>query len=268
MILPAIGFGTAPLDDTQTELAVADALAAGYRLIDTAAAYGNEAGVGRSILSSDVPREEVYVITKLRGRDHTRALSSFEQSRRRLGLEYVDCYLIHWPLPLLDTYVEAWKALLQLRDDGLVRSIGVSNFLPEHIVRLYEETAAVPALNQVELHPGFPQEELRAFHAKHGIQTVAYSPLGRGPAGLGADLLDGESIAAVAAAHGVTPAQVVLRWHIQLGSIPLARTSDPQRRRRNLDVFGFELTAEELDQVRNGLASARVGFDPATHVEL
>ena len=130
-------------------------------------------------------------------------------------------------LPSLDTYVEAWKALLQLRDDGLARSIGVSNFLPEHIARLYEETAVVPALNQVELHPGFPQDELRAFHAKHGIQTVAYSPLGRGPAGFGADLLGGESIAAVAAAHGVTPAQAVLRWHIQLGSIPLARTSNP-----------------------------------------
>jgi diketogulonate reductase-like aldo/keto reductase len=267
-VIPVIGFGTAPLDDAQTELAVADALSAGYRLIDTAAAYGNEAGVGRAVLSSDVPREEIYVITKLRGQDHTRALSSFEESRRRLGLEYVDCYLIHWPLPSLGAYVEAWKALLQLRDDGLVRSIGVSNFLPEHIARLYQETAVVPALNQVELHPGFPQDELRAFHAKHGIQTVAYSPLGRGPAGLGADLLGSESIAAVAAAHGVTPAQVVLRWHIQLGSVPLVRTSNPQRRRQNLKVFDFELTAAELDQIRDGLPRARVGFDPATHVEL
>jgi len=267
--IPSIGFGTAPMDDAQTELAVADALAAGYRLIDTAAAYGNEAGVGRAIAATAVPRAEVLVITKLPGRSHgyEATLTSFEESRRRLGLSYLDFYLIHWPLPSLDAYVESWRALIHLRSRDLVRHIGVSNFLPAHITRLIEETGVAPAVNQVELHPGFPQAELRAFHDAHGIRTLAYSPLGRGPAGLGADLLGGDEIASVARVHGVTPAQAVLRWHIQLRSVPLTRTSSLRRRRENLDVFGFTLTPDEMDRITGNPPYTRVGFDPATHME-
>lgn len=179
MVIPALGLGTWPMDDALAEQAVRGALGLGYRLVDTAANYGNERGVGRGIAGSDVPREEVVVTTKLPGRHHgyEETLASFEESRRRLGLDYVDLYLIHWPLPRLDRYVASWRAMIKLREEGLVRSIGVSNFTPEHITRLEKETGVLPSVNQIELHPLFPQPELRAFHADKGIVTESWSPL-------------------------------------------------------------------------------------------
>lgn len=261
--IPAIGLGTWPMDDTQAEQAVVDALGLGYRLVDTATNYRNETGVGRGIARSGVPREEVVVTTKLPGRHHgyEETLASFEESRDRLGLDYVDLYLVHWPLPRVDKYVDSWKAMVKLREDGLVRSVGVSNFTAEHIERLGKETGVLPSVNQIELHPYFPQAELRAFHADKGILTESWSPLGRGT-----DLLDDPMVGAVAEAHGVTPGQVVLRWHVQLGAVPIPKSGDPGRQRANLDVFGFELTAAQMTAVADR-AHRRVGGDPEVHEE-
>ncbi|MET8568787.1 aldo/keto reductase [Streptomyces sp. NPDC004783] len=261
--LPALGLGTWPMKDDEAERAVRTALEAGYRLIDTAANYRNETGVGRGVAGSGVPREEIVVTTKLPGRHHgyEQTLASFEESRARLGLEYVDLYLIHWPLPRVDAYVGSWKAMVKLRDDGLVRSVGVSNFTAEHIERLAKETGVLPSVNQIELHPLFPQDELRAFHERKGIRTESWSPLGRG-----SDLLDDPAVAAVAGAHGVTPAQAVLRWHVQLGAVPVPKSADPARQRANLDVFGFELDAGEMRAVADR-APRRIGGDPLTHEE-
>ncbi len=261
--IPGLGLGTWPMDDAEAQTAVAGALQNGYRLIDTAANYRNETGTGRGIARSDVPREEIVVTTKLPGRHHgyEETLRSFEESRALLGLDYVDLYLIHWPLPRVDKYVDSWKAMIKLRDDGLIRSLGVSNFTPEQISRLEEETGVLPAVNQVELHPLFPQDELRAFHTGKEIVTESWSPLGRGSA-----LLDDTAVAAVAARHGVTPAQAVLRWHTQLGAVPIPKSADPGRQRDNLAVFGFELSAEDLGVIRDR-AQRRIGGDPERHEE-
>ncbi|MCS0639661.1 aldo/keto reductase [Streptomyces sp. LP05-1] len=261
--IPALGLGTYPMDDTEAERAVRGALESGYRLVDSAVNYGNETGVGRGVKSSGVPREQVVVTTKLPGRHHgyEETLASFEESRRRLGLEYVDLYLIHWPLPRVDKYLDSWRAMIKLRGDGLVRSIGVSNFTPAHIERLEEETGVLPAINQIELHPFFPQEELRAYHTKKGIVTESWSPLGRGTT-----LLDDPALGEIARAHGVTPAQVVLRWHTQLGALPIAKSGSPERQRQNLDVYGFELTADEMAAVADR-PHRRVGGDPEEHEE-
>ncbi|MFE8970073.1 aldo/keto reductase [Streptomyces albogriseolus] len=261
--IPALGLGTWPMDDAEAERAVTSALHAGYRLIDTAANYRNETGVGRAVAGAGVPREEIVVTTKLPGRHHgyEETLASFEESRARLGLEYVDLYLIHWPLPRVDRYVDSWRAMVKLREDGLVRSIGVSNFTPAHIERLEKETGVLPSVNQVELHPFFPQEELRAYHADKGVLTESWSPLGRG-----SRLLDDLAVAAVADAHGVTPAQAVLRWHVQLGAVPVPKSSDPQRQRANLDVFGFELDDAQM-RTLSDRAHRRIGGDPEVHEE-
>ncbi|MFF7167455.1 aldo/keto reductase [Streptomyces sp. NPDC008086] len=261
--IPALGLGTWPMDDTQAEQAVVDALELGYRLVDTATNYRNETGVGRGIARSGIPREDVVVTTKLPGRHHgyEETLASFEESRARLGLDYVDLYLVHWPLPRVDKYVDSWKAMLKLREDGVVRSVGVSNFTAEHIERLGKETGVLPSVNQIELHPYFPQAELRAFHADKGIVTESWSPLGRGT-----DLLDDPVVGAVAEAHGVTPGQVVLRWHVQLGAVPIPKSGDPGRQRANLDVFGFELSAAQMTAVADR-AHRRVGGDPEVHEE-
>jgi diketogulonate reductase-like aldo/keto reductase len=261
--IPALGLGTYPMNDAEAEKAVSGALELGYRLIDTAANYRNEIGTGRGIAHSDVPREEVVVTTKLPGRHHgyEQTLASFEESRRRLGLEYVDLYLIHWPLPRVDKYVESWKAMVKLREDGLVRSIGVSNFTTEHIERLGRETGVLPAVNQIEMHPFFPQDELREAHAAKGVLTESWSPLGRG-----SSLLDDPGIAALAEAYGVTPGQVVLRWHTQLDTVPIPKSADPRRQRDNLDIFGFELTPAELAAVSDR-AHRRIGGDPERHEE-
>ena len=262
--IPAIGPGTAPMDDERSRTAVADALRIGYRLIDTGAAYGNETGVGRGIADSGVPREEISVVTKLPGRHHGYAetLASFEESRRRLGLEYVDLCLVHWPLPRVDKYVDSWKAMIRLRAEGLVRSVGVSDFLPGHLARLDAETGVVPAVNQIEAHPQFPQDDLRARHPEQGIRTMCYSPLGRGTG-----LLDDATVLAVAEAHQVTPAQVVLRWHVQHGAMPVPRASAGRHQRDNLDVFGFALTEDETNRISSAFPRHRIGFDPETHEE-
>ncbi|MFJ7771298.1 aldo/keto reductase [Streptomyces sp. NPDC097107] len=261
--LPALGLGTWPMTDDEAERAVREALETGYRLIDTATNYRNETGVGRGLAGSGVPREEIVVTTKLPGRHHgyEETLASFEESRARLGLEYVDLYLIHWPLPRVDKYVDSWKAMVKLREDGLVRSVGVSNFTEGHIERLEKETGVLPSVNQIELHPLFPQDELRAFHERKGIRTESWSPLGRG-----SDLLDDPALVEVADAHGVTPAQAVLRWHTQLGAVPIPKSSDPARQRANLDVFGFGLDAGQMRTVADR-AHRRIGGDPEVHEE-
>jgi len=261
--LPAIGLGTYPLDDDEAAAAVRGGIEVGYRLIDTAVNYGNETGVGRGIAESGVPRDEITLTTKLPGRDHghDETLASFEGSRARLGVEYVDLYLIHWPNPRVDKYVDSWRAMIKLRADGLVRSIGVSNFTAEHLDRLDRETGVRPAVNQIELHPYFPQPEMRAVDAYHGVLTQSWSPLGRAK-----DVLDEDAITAAARAHDVTPAQVVLRWHHQLGAVPIPKSASPQRQRANLDVFGFALTADEMSAVSD-LERGRRGGDPDEHEE-
>jgi 2,5-diketo-D-gluconate reductase A len=261
--IPAIGLGTWPMDDTQAEQAVLGALETGYRLFDTATNYRNETGVGRALARSDVPREEVRVTTKLPGRHHgyEETLASFEESRRRLGVDYMDLYLIHWPLPRVGKYVDSWRAMIKLREDGLVRSIGVSNFTPEHIERLEKETGVLPSVNQIELHPLFPQEKLRAFHAGKRVLTESWSPLGRGTS-----LLSDPVVVSVAEALGVTPGQVVLRWHTQLGAVPIPKSADPGRQRENLDVFGFTLEPAQMRAVADR-AHRRLGGDPEVHEE-
>src|SRR5947208_1420075 len=208
------------MSDAEAERAVSEALDLGYRLVDSATNYRNESGVGRGVARSGAPREEVVVTTKLPGRHHgyEETLASFEESRSRLGLEYVDLYLIHWPLPRVGKYVDSWRAMIKLREEGLVRSIGVSNFTVEHIERLEKETGVLPSVNQIELHPFFPQDELRAFHTAKGIRTESWTPLGRGTG-----LLDDPVVIGIAEALGVTPGQVVLRWHTQLGAVPIPK---------------------------------------------
>ncbi|MFI5794892.1 aldo/keto reductase [Streptomyces sp. NPDC051677] len=261
--LPALGLGTWPMDDAQAAEAVAGALGLGYRLLDTATNYRNESGVGRGVARGGVAREEIVVTTKLPGRHHgyEETLASFEESRQRLGLEYVDLYLIHWPLPRVDKFVDSWRAMIKLREEGLVRSIGVSNFTAEHIERLEKETGVLPSVNQIELHPLFPQDALRAFHEAKGVRTESWSPLGRGSA-----LLDDPSVVSVAEALGVTPGQVVLRWHLQLGAVPIPKSASPERQRANLDVFGFELGPAQMAAIANRVPE-RLGGDPEVHEE-
>ncbi|WP_326732644.1 aldo/keto reductase [Streptomyces phaeochromogenes] len=260
---PAIGLGTWPMSDAEAEGAVAEGLRLGYRLVDTATNYRNEAGVGLGVARSGVPREELVVTTKLPGRHHgyEETLASFEESRARLGLDYVDLYLIHWPLPRVGKYVGSWRAMIKLREEGLVRSIGVSNFTPEHIERLEKETGVLPSVNQIELHPHFPQDELRAFHTAKGVLTESWSPLGRG-----SGLLDDPVVVSIAEAHGVAPGQVVLRWHTQLGAVPIPKSSDPGRQCANLDVFGFELSPAQMHAIADR-AHERMGGDPDVHEE-
>ncbi|NLE70866.1 MAG: aldo/keto reductase [Actinomycetales bacterium] len=265
--LPDIGFGTYPLRGDEGTAAVLDALAIGYRLIDTAVNYRNEDAVGRAIAQTDVPRSEIVVTTKLPGRDHgyDETLRSFERSAAALGLDVIDLYLIHWPNPSIGKYVDAYRAMVRLREEGRVRTVGVSNFTQEHLARVADATGVMPAVNQVEMHPFFPQVELRAFHAAHGIVTEAWSPLGKA-----APVKQAAPVVAAARAHGVTPAQVVLRWHLQLGSVPIPKSADPGRRRENLDVFGFELTDDEVAAITAlGRPDGRLfGGDPNVHEEM
>ncbi|MDQ4009922.1 MAG: aldo/keto reductase [Actinomycetota bacterium] len=259
--MPQLGFGVFQVPADKTERVVSMALEIGYRSIDTAAAYQNEEGVGRAIASCGLDRDEVFVTTKLWNADHgyDRALRAFDAAMARLGLDTLDLYLIHWPVPAVDRYVETWKALEKLASDGRVRAIGVSNFGVEHLRRLIAETGTVPAVNQVELHPYFQQTDLRAEHAEQGIATEAWSPLGQGGA-----LLSDATITRIADRHGVTPAQVVLRWHVQLGNIAIPKSANPARMRQNIDVFGFELSAEDLSAIADLETGQRIGPDPAT----
>jgi diketogulonate reductase-like aldo/keto reductase len=260
--LPALGLGTYGLRGDDGIASVVSALDAGYRLIDTALNYENEREVGEGVRASPVDRADIAVTTKLPGRHHgfDETLRSFDESLAGLGLDYVDLYLIHWPLPAVDKYVDSWRAMIRLRGEGLVRSIGVSNFTAAHLERLVGETDVVPAVNQIELHPLFPQREMRAVHEKHSIVTESWSPLG---SGVGRESL----ITSIAEAHAVTPAQVVLRWHLQLGAVPIPKSADEQRQRENLDVFRFELTDAEVEAIST-LESGRLwDADPETHEE-
>jgi diketogulonate reductase-like aldo/keto reductase len=262
--IPAIGFGTYKLRGEDGIAAIVSALEVGYRLLDTALNYKNEREVGEAIRRSGIPREEIFVTTKLPGRHHgyDDALLSFEESRMNLGLDYVDLYLIHWPLPRIDKYVETFKAMLTLRDEGTVRSVGVSNFTDGHLNRVIEETGVTPAVNQIELHPRFPQGHMREYHERHDIVTQSWSPLARGN-----DVSGEPVVVAIAEAHGVTPAQVVLRWHLQLGAIPIPKSASPERQRENFDVFGFELSHAEIASI-SSLESGRLwDGDPETNEE-
>ncbi|MCS5713156.1 aldo/keto reductase [Herbiconiux sp. CPCC 205716] len=263
-VVDSVGLGTAPMGVDETAQAVASAVACGYRLIDTGSAYGNEVGVGDGLRHAGLPRADVKVITKLRGadqggRDTERAV---HESLERLGLDYVDLYLIHWPLPAVGKYADSFSTMIRLRDQGLIRSIGTSNFLPEHLERLELETGELPTVNQIEVHPGFSQDAIREWHRAHGIRTMAYSPLGRGTGVLSSPVLS-----ELARRHGVTPAQIVLRWHLEQAVIPLPRSASPERQRENRDVFGFALTAAEVAEITSAFPQMRVGHDPRTHEE-
>ena len=263
--IPQIGLGTYGLTGDDGTASIVSAISAGYRLIDTGLRYENEREVGEGMRRSGVPREELQVTTKLRGRDHgyEETLRGFEESLANLGLEYVDLYLIHWPLPRQDRYVESWKAMIQLQKDGMIRSIGVSNFLPEHIDRLVAETGVTPVVNQVELHPNFPQTEQLQYDAAHDIVTESWSPLAQG-----GRFSHGHAVIDDAAeAHGVTQNQVVLRWHVQRGAVPIPKSGDAKRQRENLDIFGFELTDAEVASITDLAAGRLWGADPATHEE-
>ena len=259
--IPQLGFGVFQVPPEDTERAVSLALEAGYRHIDTAAAYGNEEGVGRAIEASGLPRDEVFVTTKVwndsQGRERT--VRALDKSLRRLRLDYVDLYLIHWPAPRRDLYVDAWQALESVREDGRTRSIGVSNFTREHLERLARATSSTPALNQIELHPRLQQPELRAYHREHGLVTEAWSPLGQG-----GEILHDPTIGAIANNHGRTPAQVILRWQLQLGNVTMPKSVTPERIRENIDVFDFELTVEDMKQIEGLDRGQRLGPDPDT----
>jgi diketogulonate reductase-like aldo/keto reductase len=262
--LPAIGLGTYGLRGPEGVASLTNAIASGYRLLDTALNYGNEGEVGEAVRNCGLDRSELFVTTKLPGRHHgyEETLASFEESRANLGLDSVDLYLIHWPLPNVGKYLQSWKAMIELRDRGDVRSIGVSNFTPRLLQELVDETGVAPAVNQVELHPYFPQGALRAFHAQHGIVTESWSPLARRR-----NVAEEPIVQEIAAAHSVTPIQVVLRWHIQLGALPIPKSANAERQRTNLDVFGFTLTDEQVESI-SALEDDRLwGADPETHEE-
>ncbi|MFF9407522.1 aldo/keto reductase [Streptomyces anandii] len=259
--MPQLGFGVWQVPDDEAERAVATALQAGYRSIDTAAIYGNEEGTGRAVAASGLAREDVFVTTKLwngdQGYDST--LRAFDASLAKLGLEYVDLYLIHWPVPSKGAFTDSYRAFEKLLADGRARAIGVSNFLPEHLGRLIEETSVIPAVNQIELHPHLQQRALREFHAERGIATEAWSPLGQGKG-----LLEVPAIVAIAQKHGRTPAQVVLRWHVQLGNIVIPKSVTPSRIKENIEVFDFSLDDEDLAAISALNEDRRLGPDPAT----
>ena len=259
VLIPQLGFGVFLVPPRETAQVVEQALAAGYRHIDTAAQYRNELGVGQAVRASGLNRGEVFVTTKCANPDHgyDNARRACEASLAALDLGPIDLYLIHWPVPSKDLYVETWRAFIDLRAEGMVRAIGVSNFTQAHLRRLIDETGVVPSVNQVELHPRFQQAELRRTHAQHGILTEAWSPLGRGR------ILDDHTIAAIASGHGRTPAQVVLRWHLQLENIAIPRSVNPARIEENFQIFDFELSDDEMRLIAELDAGRRIGPDPA-----
>jgi diketogulonate reductase-like aldo/keto reductase len=260
--IPQLGFGVFQVPPQDTTEAVTRALLAGYRHIDTAAAYRNEAAVGQAIHASGLDRHEVFVTTKCFNDDHghEQAKRALKESLDRLEMDYVDLYLIHWPVPSRDKYVETWQAFIELQAEGLVRSIGVSNFQPAHLERIIDETGVTPTVNQVELHPRFQQTGLRREHEQHGIVTEAWSPLAQG------QVLDDPAIKRIAGSHGKTPAQVVIRWHIQLGNVVIPKSVTPERIIENFDVFDFSLSDEEMKAIEALDAGDRIGPDPDTFV--
>lgn len=259
--MPQLGFGVWQVPDDEATAAVTTALEAGYRSIDTAAIYGNEEGTGKAIATSGVPREELFITTKLWNNAHgyDQALAAFDVSLAKLGLDYVDLYLIHWPTPARDLYADTWRALEKIQADGRARTIGVSNFGPAQLRRVLDEGSIVPAVNQVELHPDFAQTPLRAVHAEHGIATEAWSPLGQGKG-----LLDEPVIGTIARRLGRTPAQVVLRWHLQIGNVVIPKSVTPSRIKENIDVFDFELNDADMTALAGLDAGNRIGPDPET----
>jgi 2,5-diketo-D-gluconate reductase A len=260
--IPQLGFGVFQVPPEDTQEVVEEALASGYRHIDTAAAYRNEAGVGAALAAAGLDRDEAFVTTKLwnseQGYDST--LAAFEKSLGRLGLERVDLYLIHWPVPSEDRYLDTWRAFEQIHEEGRAASIGVSNFRVEDLERLEREAEKLPTVNQIELHPTLQQAELRAWHADHGIVTEAWSPLAQGA------LLDDDTIETIAAHHRKTPAQTILRWHLQLGNVVIPKSATPERIRENVDVFDFELSEDDMAAISRLDAGDRTGPDPATFV--
>ena len=257
--IPQLGFGVFQIDPDETKEATLAAFEVGYRHIDTAQMYGNEEGVGRALAESGLPRDEVFLTTKLTndGHGHDAAVRRLDESLQKLGTDHVDLYLIHWPRPGDDRYVDTWRGFEKALSEGKTRSIGVSNFTVEHLQRLAKETGTVPAVNQVELHPRFGQADLRGYHAEHGIATEAWSPIGQG-----GDLLQDGRLRALADGHGRSPAQVVLRWHIQLGNIVFPKSVTPERIRENIDVFDFELSADDMAVVDGLDTGTRKGPDP------
>jgi 2,5-diketo-D-gluconate reductase A len=250
--IPQLGFGVFQVPPDETEGVVEQALEVGYRHIDTAAAYRNEKGVGAAVKASGLPREDVFVTTKLwnSSQGYESALETFEKS--------LDLYLIHWPVPSQDRFVETWRAFERIHQEGRARTIGVSNFRTDDLQRLEEETEVLPTINQVELHPRMQQRELRAWHEQHGIATEAWSPLAQGA------VLKDSAISEIAESHGKTPAQVILRWHVQLGNVVIPKSVTPQRIRENFDLFDFDLSNEETDQISGMDRGERIGPDPAT----
>jgi 2,5-diketo-D-gluconate reductase A len=260
--IPQLGFGVFQVPPEDTQETVEAALATGYRHIDTAGAYRNEAGVGAALAAAGLPRDEVFVTTKLwnsqQGHDST--LAAFEKSLERLGLDHVDLYLIHWPVPSVDRYLDTWRAFERIQEEGRSRSIGVSNFRIEDLERLEAEVEVQPTVNQIELHPRLQQTELRTWQAAHGIVTEAWSPLAQGA------LLDDDTIETIAAHHHRTPAQTILRWHLQLGNVVIPKSVTPERIRENFDVFDFELSEDDMAAIARLDAGERTGPDPAEFV--
>ncbi|MHA3837329.1 aldo/keto reductase [Terrabacter sp. AAH1] len=259
LAIPQVGFGVWEVPDADVDAAFGRALEVGYRHIDTARIYGNEEGVGRVLARGDVDRDDVFVTTKVWNDDHHDVPAAFDASMGRLGIDVLDLYLIHWPAPAQDAYVDAWKAMLELQSEGRVRSVGVCNFQLSHLQRLLDETGVLPSVNQIELSPYLQQEQLRAFHAEHGIVTEAWSPLAAR-----AGLLDDPVVTGIAAKHGVTPGQVALRWHVEIGNVVLTRSVTPERIDTNLDLFGFALDEDDLKAVRGLDQGTRTGPDPDT----
>lgn len=258
--IPQLGFGVFKVDPAETERIVSDALEAGYRHIDTAALYGNEAGVGRALAASGIPRDELFITTKLwNDRQAGEApLAAIDESLGKLGLDHVDLYLVHWPAPANGNYVNAWEKMVQIRDAGKATSIGVSNHLPAHLEEIITATGVTPAVDQIELHPAYQQRDVTGFAAEHGILIEAWGPLGQGKY----PLFDEQPVASAAAAHGKTPAQVVLRWYLQQGFIVFPKSTSAARIRENLDVFDFELTADEQAAITALERGGRVSVHP------
>ncbi|WP_375003225.1 aldo/keto reductase [Aeromicrobium sp. CTD01-1L150] len=259
--MPQLGFGTYSIHDVDL---LGEAIESGYRLLDTATRYENEAEVGRAIAQASVPRDELFVTTKLAGRDHGRenVRPALQASLERLGLDQVDLYLIHWPLPNVGKFVETWEALVDLREAGLARSIGVSNFLPEHLDAIVGATGVAPAVNQVELHPYFPQAAQRQADASRGTVTQSWSPLGRGT-----NLLESPVLRSIGEKYGLGPGQVVLRWHTQIGAAPIPKSATPERIRTNLSIFDVTLDEAAMNDIAALETGVRVGGDPAVHEE-
>jgi 2,5-diketo-D-gluconate reductase A len=258
-VVPQLGFGVFKVPNAETEAAVTAAFEAGYRSIDTAAMYGNEEGVGAAIARSGLPRDELFITTKLNNDSHGTgaANAAFDRSLKNLGLDYVDLYLIHWPLPRQNEYVETWRALEAIHGDGRARAIGVSNFQISHLQRLFDETEVVPAVNQIELHPYLVQADLRAFDAEHGIVTEAWSPIARG-----GELLRDPVVTTIAEKYGKTPAQIVIAWHLHLGTMVIPKSVTPSRIRENIDVFDVDLDQDDVDAISGLNRDRRTGPNP------